>query len=206
MHRFPEVRRRSDHAEPVPSGHPSEWNRAGSPLCVDSGAGEHRPATSGPRGYVRNEGSADMRAGSPMMRRLWNVDLSGADFRNTAARQSDLPDRHRSIHDLSPEQRLTVTRLLTGDAPEEVPRATWNLGRSLLADSRFGRLQRGLRRALEAGELSTTDAGHTRALVTIHDRVMPPVDASHTGILRDDATVSDDAVDRIVRELSSGDP
>ena len=178
----------------VGAGDRGGWGRirhrtADSPM---NGYGEESSSNRRMRAF-RDSPLREMYADSPMMRRLWSVELPDVDFRNLATftRRGDV-DWVRSAPELEPEALEALSAALTG--PKEPAEPTLrNLARMLRADARFEQLRAGL----EAGS----------GFVEAHDAAMPRSRGRHIWLLfrsccQGPATV----IGRLVEELGQGPP
>ncbi len=157
---------------------------------VDSplnGYGEESSSNRRMRAF-RDSPLREMYADSPMMRRLWSVELRDVDFRNHATFvRGGRIDWVRSAPELPTEQPEQLVDALGGGTGPEEPTLR-NLVRALRADARFPQLREGL----EAG----------RPFVEAFDAAMPRTRGRHIWLLfRSCCQGQQTMVGRLVGEL-----
>jgi hypothetical protein len=153
-------------------------------------------------------GAMEMRGTSDTFANLYDVELDGVDIVNHAGVRPGKSDFVPSLPELKPAQALAVVRgIAFGEVPSE-PRMKNLLG-GLAQDARYPALQAAIGQAVTEGRLQldgAPSADFLEVVTRIHDEVMPRFVGKHTKLVRDDPTHGNDAVDAIVRELTSPRP
>jgi hypothetical protein len=145
---------------------------------------------------IGREAMWEMRSSSNTLAHLHDTALAGVELQNIAAQQVQNRDRIASLDDFSDDARLSIVRFIaSGRLPEDTQARLWC--RMLSQDSRYQTLRTAVLAAIAQGEITLDDGAHTRALLSISDRIMPPEAGSHTSILR----AGEPLLDRLAAEL-----